>query len=1615
MLALKGGTSLQVYDFDIGSRLKSVRMPEPIEFLKWIDHATLALVTPNAVFHLTMDADSQPTQVFARLPQMAGCNIINYRTDPNKTWCLLIGSTIDPNTRKLSGCIQTYCVAKAKSQFLPGQAGTLVQAQLEGRATKSTVLCMVVGAKLLITELDAEPPNQAIQMMQDINFVDPNDQVLSMEYSSRYGFIMTMSALGIMSAYDIASATLVTMAKVSPVVIFATCAEEVDHGFIGINAQGQVLAVSINSNTLIPFITQKLKNVNLAVRIASRANLSGTDELFTEQFEQHFIAQRYQEAAKVVASSPQGCLRTSATVQRFKTATPIPGQAPPLMQYLAVLLESGKLNERESLELLMPVMQQGRKEMAQKWMQEGKITPSEELGNFMRQYDIQLALVTYLQSKTHEKVVQIFCELGEYEKVVQYAKTQDYKPPYLQLIRGVCQIKPAGTEQFLKILAEDPSGPLVDLGEAMELLNQYDLIRELTAVMVPILSKNEPSHARLQTRYLEILLLKRPDVADALFGRHALSEYDQSYIAHCCEKAGLYHRALEHYDSEADILRCIVHTSKMSPEFIINYVHDISQQQDPKIGLACLKQLAKNKANLTLCVEICKKCATVLDPKAMIAVLEDSNMVEGVYLFLQGVVTSIPDKDIVFRFIQSAVKMQQFKDVERVVRESKSYDPKQVKEFLKEQKIEPQSLMIVCDRHGYIDELIRYLYQNNQHKAIERYVTGFNTKATPQVIGSLLDLEANEEFIHSLLSLVKNECPIPALVEECEKRNRLRTIQSFLEARVSEDGNTDPALHSALAKIYVETNTNADQFLQDNQYYDSLIVGKFCEKRDPRRAVIAYRRGKCDQEMIELTNKNSLFKDQAKYLVDRMDDDLWKTVLREDNPNRRQLIDQVVSSALPACKEAEYVSITVRAFMNSGLPEELIELLEAIMLRKSDFSDNRNLQNLLLITAIKANSSRVREYIQRLDNFDSLDVAKFAIQQGLNEEGFEMYKKFNHHNHAVSVLLDNVDDVDRAVDYAMAVDTKECWSLVGKGQLDRSMVERAIDSFQKADDPSMYVEVIDACKDQNLFQPLVKFLKLARRLKETTIDTELIYTYAKIDALAEIEEFISASHQADLQAVGDRCFDEQMYNAARIIFNHIGNFARLASALVCLGQFQAAVDAARKAQSIRTWREVCFVCIEAHQFRLAQMCGVNIVVQADELEDLVRFYVERGHFEEVIGLLEYAIHLERTHMGMFTELGILYSRFKPEKLMEHIKVFHSRINIAQLLTVCEQNLQWAELCLLYCHYDEYDSAATKMLEHVDAFVHSTFKDIIEKVGNVEIYYRAIDAYLKQHPTLLCDLLTVMAPRIDNSRVVSQLRRSGSLALIKPYLLIVQSSAKPGIPDVNEALNDLYVEEEDVDSLRSSLDSHPNFDQLALARRLEKHALLRMRRLAATIYTKNKRYAHSVQLSKKDEMFQDAMETTAISGDATVAEELLRFFAFDIDEKDRAACFAACLYICYDILLPDVVMEVAWMADLKEYAQPYFINATREYTSRVETLTAEVKKLQAEKESEASAENASVPESPMGRVPSAPIAPGISPMMAGGMGMASPMGGMPMYGTPPPQPYYSSGTGFGGGF
>ncbi|KAF7535433.1 hypothetical protein G7054_g5391 [Neopestalotiopsis clavispora] len=1526
--------TLQIFDLEAKQKLKSATMNEDVVFWKWISENELGLVTENSVYHWNIFDPNQaaPVEVFKRNQNMSGNQIINYRINSDGKWMAIVG--ISQQQGRVVGALQLYSKDRGISQAIEGHAAAFGTLRLEGAPADTKVFTFAVrtatGAKLHIVEIDHPETNPVFQKKAVDIFFPPeatNDFPVAMQVSQKYGLIYMVTKYGFIHLYDLETGSTIFMNRISSETIFTTASDSDSTGIIGINRKGQVLFVSVDENNMINYLLQNPANTEIAIKMASRAGLPGADQLYGRQFEQLMQTGDYAAAAKVAANSPRGFLRTTETINRFKNLPQEPGKMSYILQYFGMLLDkTTPLNETETLELAIPVLSQGRKQLLEKWLSEGKLDYSEKLGDQIRAHDINLALAVYLKANVPHKAVAGLAETGQFDKILPYVTQTGYQPDWIGLLQHIVRQNPEKGAEFASSLANSEGGALVDIGRVVDVFQSQGMIQQATAFLLDALKDNNPEHAELQTRLLEMNLVNAPQVADAILGNQMFTHFDKARIATLCEQAGLYQKALELYEDPAAIKRVICGisgTPNFNQEWLVNYFGQLSVEQ----SLDNLDAMMKSniRQNLQSVVQIATKYSDLLGPVHLIDLFEKYKTFEGLFYYLGSVVNMSEDADVHFKYIEAATKMGQFNEVQRICRDSQHYNPEKVKNFLKEARLPEQlPLITVCDRFDMVHDLILYLYQQQQFESIEKYVQGINPGRTPQVVGGLLDVDCDEAQIKSLLASVNPaSIPIDALVHEVETRNRLKLLLPFLEATLAA-GNQQQAVYNALAKIYIDSNNNPEKFLKENDQYDTLSIGKYCEKRDPNLAFIAYQKGQNDLELINITNENSI----------------------ENNIHRRSVIDQVVATAVPECSDPAKVSEAVAAFLASDLPGELIELLEKIVLEPSPFNDNASLQNLLILTAARADKSKVADYIQRLDAYDPDECAQLCINVGLYEEAFEIFKKAGNQTAAVAVLVEHVVSIDRAATFAEDVDMPEVWSKVAKAQLDGLRVSDSIESYIKAGDPRNYEEVIEVATHAGKDEDLVKFLRMARKtLREPPIDTALAFCFARLDQLGELEDFLRGTNVANVEESGDKAASEGYYQAAKIFYSSISNWAKLATTLVHLEDYQAAVESARKANNIRVWREVHGACVSKKEFRLAKICGLNLIVDAEQLQALVKQYEAEGYFDELIELLESGLGLERAHMGMFTELGIALSKYHPERLMEHIKLFWSRMNMPKLIRACEEANLWPELVFCYYHYDEFDNAALAVMERAEnSWEHQQFKDIVVKVANLEIYYRAINFYLEQHPSLMTDLLQVLTPRIDVNRVVKMFQKSDNLPLIKPFLLNVQHQNKR---TVNDAINDLLIEEEDYKTLRDSVENYDNYDATDLVGRLEKHDLVFFRQIAANIYRKTKRWEKSIALSKQDKLYKDAIETAAISGKSEVVEELLRYFV-DIGSKE---CYVGMLYACYDLIRPDIILELSWRHGLHDFTMPYMINMLSQTTKELSLLKADNEARKAKEQSQ----------------------------------------------------------------
>lgn len=127
-----------------------------------------------------------------------------------------------------------------------------------------------------------------------------------------------------------------------------------------------------------------------------------------------------------------------------------------------------------------------------------------------------------------------------------------------------------------------------------------------------------------------------------------------------------------------------------------------------------------------------------------------------------------------------------------------------------------------------------------EHDLLE-VIMRVNPMHCPKVICALIDPDRSEDFNNNILWSVRGACPIEPLVAEVEERMKLWLLLPWFEARGAE-GSNDPSLQNVIAMLYIHTDREPESFLKATAFYDSAVVGKYCEDCDPHLAFTAYKR-----------------------------------------------------------------------------------------------------------------------------------------------------------------------------------------------------------------------------------------------------------------------------------------------------------------------------------------------------------------------------------------------------------------------------------------------------------------------------------------------------------------------------------------------------------------------------------------------------------------------------------------------------------------------------------------------------------------------------------------------------------------------------------------------------
>lgn len=746
--------------------------------------------------------------------------------------------------------------------------------------------------------------------------------------------------------------------------------------------------------------------------------------------------------------------------------------------------------------------------------------------------------------------------------------------------------------------------------------------------------------------------------------------------------------------------------------------------------------------------------------------------------------------------------------------------------------------------------------------------------------------------------------------------------------------------------------------------------------------------------------------------------------------NHRDLLMQAIALNPPCALEKldeEQVFVMVQSFVaiqgdDAKIARYLLEVLEKVVLTPgSTFLRNTALQNLLIINAIKAQEyGKVSAYIKAKECFYDADVVAKACVDAANitqfeqlyEDAFEVYRRFNRLADGAKILLTYMS-LEKAVAFATQVNLPEVWGIVGSAQIDyaqraiteaqdcQTAVQRIKDSvsaFMKSKTASDYRRLISivflVARDYaehipqliiEAFQALTDYLRMARGIMflaqnqaaHCEIDTALMYCLARLGKYDELDAFlhmVSAMgagvipNRGSIKDVGDRCYSEMRYEPARLLFSAVNDWFMLALTLLKLGDYRNAIDAARKADSPKCWREVNAACLVAGEVALAKTAGLYLVVLQDELPGVTRFYEERGCINELIDLLESGTEHPQAkaytskELNIFTMLATIYCQYmwfirdhSSQKLYRFLKAHTDKISVPTLIKKTREARLWRELVFLYTYSNDFDLAAQEMITHPPvSFDHKQLLQIVGKVSKPELLVDIAEFYFSYAPAELNEFLrvsylgyfhdgsTAEAVRdfisVDPAAVVRIARRLGVLPLITEYLELL---VKENNADLHNALVEVYVTSYNAEALRKLLAATLNFDTgKLLAILMGEGQTDEMKKVAVVLYGKLKRYDDGVRYAIQNEFYEEAAECAAASQDVDQCEGLLRLVCSDDfpNKAIRREVFSICLLRCGNIVRGDIVMELAWIHDLMDNMMPFMIMTLRKNADTVEKLS-----------------------------------------------------------------------------
>ena len=327
-----------------------------------------------------------------------------------------------------------YSEEKKVSQIIEGHAGHFITTKFKNIENSEFSLFAFVARtkvsdiKLHIIQIgNDESDSNFAKKIVDLSVlnVPENDFPIRIVFETSYSLVFVYTKFGFVYIIEPQSGICVLHEKISdsPLYLIAPTLNGKNHFVLSRN--GEINNISINIEAFFSYCIENGVDLFKSVSILmENLPVEKQASLYRNQFDKMRNLGMFQDALLLVSKSDKKFLRTFEYLSSIKDF-PNVNDTSALLEYFALVLENGKLNEVESLELVQLALNKKKLGIVQKWLQADQIFCTSQLGKVVLETDPELALQIFEKSDSKSMILFCLAILGRFDEFSTLLQTSN--------------------------------------------------------------------------------------------------------------------------------------------------------------------------------------------------------------------------------------------------------------------------------------------------------------------------------------------------------------------------------------------------------------------------------------------------------------------------------------------------------------------------------------------------------------------------------------------------------------------------------------------------------------------------------------------------------------------------------------------------------------------------------------------------------------------------------------------------------------------------------------------------------------------------------------------------------------------------------------------------------------------------------------------------------------------------------------------------------------------------------------------------------------------------------------------------------------------------------------